>query len=52
MTGSVDENAMTSATERTDPAGESYLADELFELARDKTKESRASPSVPMRPTT
>lgn len=43
MTGTVDDTAMAGADERLEVGGESLSADELFDLARTKTKESRES---------
>lgn len=43
MTSPVDENAMADETERVSVGGDSLSADELFELARNKTKEGRES---------
>ena len=43
MTSPVDENAMVDETERLSVGGNSLSADELFELARNKTKEGRES---------
>lgn len=43
MTSPVDENAMVDETERLSVGGNSLSADELFELARNKTNEGRES---------
>jgi uncharacterized protein (DUF2336 family) len=43
VTSPVDENAMADETEQLSVGGDSLSADELFELARNKTKEGRES---------